>query len=78
MMQLYDYRDGYRFRMKCQHCGYHWHDRPADLLDRGDMHDRMHLDEVATQIQCRTCKRHAVSLMPIRVMKTHHFSGGLA
>ena len=77
-LQLLDYADGYRFRMKCKACGYGWYAEPKELLEHAQTHDRMYLDEVAKLLRCRACYRYHALITPIIVTPVHHFVGGLA
>lgn len=77
-LQLYDYQNGYRFRIKCHACGYGWYEMPGDLLSMPAAHDRMYLDEVARLLVCKSCRASSAEVMPIIIMDTHHFVGGLA
>ena len=77
-LQLVDYKDGYRFRMKCGSCGYGWYADPAELLKHIQTHDRMYLDEVAKVLRCRSCYSYRARITPIIVTSVHHFVGGLA
>lgn len=76
-LQLQDYTQGYKFRMTCRKCGYHWIEHPKDILDRPDMHQTMYLEEVARALQCRRCRTNNVAIMPILLRSHHSFVGGL-
>lgn len=77
-LQLEDYSEGYRFRLKCNVCGYGWYENPADLLGHPETHSRMYLGEVASLLICRNCKQSNSSITPIIKLPIHHFVGGMA
>lgn len=77
-LQLQDYRDGYRFRIRCRSCGYGWYEKPTDLLARPDTHSRMYLEEVEKLLECRACHHAGTLITPLILTATHHFVGGLA
>ena len=77
-LQLQDYAEGYRFRVKCRSCGYGWYEDPSDFLGRPDTHSRMYLEEVETLLNCRACRRTGGIITPLILTATHHFVGGLA
>ena len=77
-LQLQDYQDGYRFRVKCRSCGYGWYEEPVELLARSDTHSRMYLEEVEKLLTCRACRQTGTVITPLILSATHHFVGGLA
>lgn len=77
-LQLIDYKDGYRFRVKCSGCGYGWYAEPKELLEHFETHERMYLDEVAKVLWCKSCYTSQAIITPIIIMPTHHFVGGMA
>ena len=76
-LQLQDYEDGYRFRIKCRACGYGWYEEPSELLVRSNTHRRMYLEEVETRLVCRACHRANTAITPLIITATHHFVGGM-
>ncbi|WP_281299721.1 MULTISPECIES: hypothetical protein [unclassified Iodidimonas] len=90
-LHLSDYLDGYRFICRCPHCGLTWSVRPADLLQRPDLHGRMTLDELAAILPCRRARDHQgriqeresaktakdLRITPIKSRPDHHFIAGM-
>ncbi|MFC3050697.1 hypothetical protein [Kordiimonas pumila] len=76
-LQLIDYKDGYRFRIKCKSCGYGSYIVPEELLTMQGLHRTMYLDEVAEQLLCRQCKKAGAEITPIILARQHHFVGGM-
>lgn len=76
-LQIQDYTDGYRFRVKCLHCGYGWYRDPEELLCLKGVHRRMYLDEVGRLVRCPDCRKSGVSILPMLILPQHHFVGGL-
>ena len=76
-LQLQDYADGYRFRIRCLHCGYGRYLDPKEILSRPDVHSRMYLEEVGGLIRCPDCRKTGASILPLLILPQHHFVGGL-
>ena len=91
-LHLNDYLDGYRFICNCPICGLTWSVRPADLLQRSDLHGRMTLDELVAILPCRRAHDHpgrnrasrdvtkaakGLRITPIKSRPDHHFIAGM-